>query len=115
LDQYADTVTPFQAFPERYQLHSAAGIRLSTAMEWPGLCIVKHRTSAASECGALELWSFVRRLDRVMKNENGMFGLVVGCIVALVAFAFIFSGGSFGGKTVIDGDQDLPPVETTNN
>jgi hypothetical protein len=50
-----------------------------------------------------------------MKNDSGMFGLVVGCIVALVAFAFIFSGGEFGGKKVIDGDQDLPPVESTNN
>jgi hypothetical protein len=50
-----------------------------------------------------------------MKNENGMFSLVVGCIVALVAFAFIFSGGEFGGKKTIEGDQDLPPVETTNN
>jgi hypothetical protein len=55
------------------------------------------------------------RLDQVMKSDNGMFGLVVGCIVALVAFAFIFSGGELGGKKVIEGDQDLPPVETTNN
>jgi hypothetical protein len=50
-----------------------------------------------------------------MKNDSGMFGLVVGCIVALVTFAFIFSGGELGGKKVIEGDQDLPPVETTNN
>jgi hypothetical protein len=56
-----------------------------------------------------------RRLDQVMKNDSGMFGLVVGCIVALVAFAFIFSGGELGGKKVIEGDQDLPPVETTHN
>jgi hypothetical protein len=49
-----------------------------------------------------------------MKNESGMFGLVVGCIVALVAFGFVFSGGDFGGKKTIDGDQDLPPVEETN-
>jgi hypothetical protein len=51
-----------------------------------------------------------------MKNESGMFGLVVGCIVALVAFAFafVFSGGEFGGKKTIDGDQDLPPVESSN-
>lgn len=48
-----------------------------------------------------------------MKSESGKFGLVVGCIVALVAFAFIFSGGEFGGKKTIDGDQDLPPVEST--
>lgn len=41
--------------------------------------------------------------------------LVVGFIVAVVAFAFIFSGGEFGGKKTIEGDRDLPPVETTNN
>ena len=50
-----------------------------------------------------------------MKSENGMFRLVVGCIVALVAIAFILSSGEFGGKKTIDGDQDLPSVETTKN
>jgi hypothetical protein len=65
--------------------------------------------------GFRELRVLYLRLDQVMKNDSGMFGLVVGCVVALVAFAFIFSGGEFGGKKVIEGDQDLPPVETTNN
>jgi hypothetical protein len=45
-----------------------------------------------------------------MKNETGRFGIVVGGIVALVAIFFIFSGGSLGGKTTIEGDQDLPPI-----
>lgn len=50
-----------------------------------------------------------------MKNDKRMFGLVVGCVVAVAAFAFIFSGGELGGKKVIEGDQDLPPVATNSN
>jgi hypothetical protein len=48
-----------------------------------------------------------------MKSETGKLGLVVGSIVALVALVFIFSGGSLGGKTTIEGDQDLPPIANT--
>ena len=49
-----------------------------------------------------------------MKNETGRFGIVVGGIVALVALLFIFSGGSLGGKTTVEGDQDLPPIANTD-
>ena len=45
-----------------------------------------------------------------MHGSNGTFGLIVGGIVAVVAIVFIFSGGSLGGKTTIEGDQDLPPI-----
>ena len=45
-----------------------------------------------------------------MRHDNGMFGLIVGGIVALAAVFFIMSGGELGGKTVINGDQDLPPI-----
>ena len=46
-----------------------------------------------------------------MKQDNGNFGLLVGGFVALAAMIFIFSGGELGGKkTVIKGDQDLPPI-----
>jgi hypothetical protein len=45
-----------------------------------------------------------------MKQDNGNFGLLVGGIVALAAMIFIFGGGELGGKTVINGDQDLPPI-----
>ena len=48
-----------------------------------------------------------------MKTDNGLFGLVVGGIVAVAAILFILSGGEFGGKKTIDGDDDLPPVEST--
>ena len=82
-------------------------------MEWRGFCLVLTdlpRMAAQRP----ELCSPTWRLDPVMKNENGMFGVVVGCVVALVAFAFIVSGGELGGKKTIDGDQDLPPVESSN-
>ena len=45
-----------------------------------------------------------------MKQDNGTFGLLVGGIVALAAMFFIFGGGELGGKTVINGDEDLPPI-----
>jgi hypothetical protein len=60
-----------------------------------------------------ELQSVGRRLDLIMKTDNGMFGLVVGGIVALAVVVFILSGGELGGKKTIEGDDDLPPVVTT--
>ncbi len=47
---------------------------------------------------------------KTMKQDNGAFGLLVGGIVALAAMFFIFGGGELGGKTVINGDEDLPPI-----
>jgi hypothetical protein len=49
-----------------------------------------------------------------MKNETGKLGMVLGGIVALVAILFIFSGGSLGGKTTVEGDQDLPPIANSD-
>jgi hypothetical protein len=49
-----------------------------------------------------------------MKQNNGTFGLIVGALVALAAAFFILSGGDLGGKTVINGDQDLPPIATAD-
>lgn len=49
-----------------------------------------------------------------MKTENGNFGLIIGGIVALAAMIFIFSGGELGGKKTVEGDQDLPPLATTD-
>ena len=48
-----------------------------------------------------------------MDKDNGFFGMVVGGIVALAAMIFIFSGGELGGKKTVEGDQDLPPVAST--
>jgi hypothetical protein len=47
-----------------------------------------------------------------MDSKNSIFGIVVGAIVVAVAAMFILSGGEFGGKKTVDGDQDLPPVTT---
>ena len=49
-----------------------------------------------------------------MKTDNGTFGLILGGLVALAAVIFIFSGGELGGKTVINGDQGLPPIATAD-
>ena len=45
-----------------------------------------------------------------MNKDNGMFGVIVGGLVALAAAIFIFTGGDLGGKKAIEGDQDLPPI-----
>jgi hypothetical protein len=47
---------------------------------------------------------------KIMNQNNGAFGLIVGGLVALAAIFFILSGGELGGKTVINGDEDLPPI-----
>ena len=45
-----------------------------------------------------------------MKNDTGLFGIILSGIVALAALVFIVSGGALGGKTTVDGDKDLPPI-----
>jgi hypothetical protein len=50
-----------------------------------------------------------------MNQNNGSFGLIVGGVVALAAMLFILSGGEFGGKKTVDGDQDLPPIATADH
>ena len=51
---------------------------------------------------------------KAMNQDNGTFGLILGGLVALAAVIFIFSGGELGGKTVINGDEDLPPIATND-
>ena len=48
-----------------------------------------------------------------MDKDKGFFGLIVGGIVALAAVVFIMSGGDLGGKKTVAGDQDLPPVASS--
>ncbi len=48
------------------------------------------------------------------KDSNGTFGLIIGALVAVIAAIFIFSGGELGGKKTIQGDEDLPPIATTD-
>lgn len=47
------------------------------------------------------------------ENNGSSFGAFLGAFViaAIVGF-FVFGGGIIGGKKVVQGDQDLPPVET---
>jgi hypothetical protein len=55
------------------------------------------------------------RWMNVMKNDgSGSFGIIVGGVVAAIALIFILSGGELGGKKTVEGDQDLPPVATTD-
>jgi hypothetical protein len=49
-----------------------------------------------------------------MQHNNGTFGLILGGLVALAAATFIFSGGELGGKKTVQGDQDLPPIASTD-
>ena len=49
-----------------------------------------------------------------MNRDNGNFGIIIGGIVALAAAIFIFSGGELGGKKTVEGDQDLPPIASTD-
>ena len=55
-----------------------------------------------------------RRWKDVMnRNNNGTFGIIVGGVVAVIAAIFILTGGELGGKKTVEGDQDLPPVAST--
>ncbi|HVR59867.1 MAG: hypothetical protein WBD96_07285 [Pseudolabrys sp.] len=48
------------------------------------------------------------------KDSNGSFGILIGGVVAVIAVIFILSGGELGGKKTVEGDQDLPPISTTD-
>jgi gas vesicle protein len=48
------------------------------------------------------------------KDNNGIFGIIVGGVVAAIAAMFILSGGELGGKKTVEGDQDLPPIATVD-
>jgi hypothetical protein len=46
-------------------------------------------------------------------QRGGYFGALLGGLVAVVAIAFILSGGEWAGNKKVDGDEDLPPVVST--
>jgi len=48
------------------------------------------------------------------KDSNGTFGIIIGGVVAVIAAIFILTGGELGGKKTVEGDQDLPPVQSTS-
>ena len=47
------------------------------------------------------------------KKSDGYFGVLLGGIVAVAVATFLLSGGEWGGKKSVKGDEDLPPVVTT--
>jgi hypothetical protein len=51
-------------------------------------------------------------LEFTMEKQKGGIGLMLGALVAVAAFVFIVTGGNYGGKKTVDGDEDLPPVAT---
>ena len=69
----------------------------------------------AAHRGKPEPHSRGRRWKTVMnKDSNGTFGIIIGGVVAVIAAIFILTGGELGGKKTIEGDQDLPPVVSTD-
>ncbi len=49
-----------------------------------------------------------------MNADNRFFGMIIGGIVVVAIAIFIFSGGELGGKKTVEGDDDLPPIATTD-
>jgi hypothetical protein len=47
------------------------------------------------------------------RKSGGHLGALLGGLVAIAAVAFMLSGGEWGGKKKVDGDEDLPPVITS--
>lgn len=79
--------------------------------KWPEFC---NDFCKFAEHSAVGTRTRGRRWNNVMnKGNNGTFGIIIGGVVAVIAAIFILSGGELGGKTTVDGDQDLPPVATS--
>ncbi len=49
-----------------------------------------------------------------MNTDNRFFGMLVAGLVVVAIAIFIFSGGELGGKKTVEGDDDLPPIATTD-
>ena len=81
---------------------------------WPEFCMA---VGGLASCAVAHATNAIQTADsraNIMKEDNGTFGIIVGGLVALAAVIFIFGGGELGGKTVINGDQDLPPIASAN-
>jgi len=87
------------------------------AADWPEFCMddsgLASRASALATSSNQDTGTADSRA-KTMKEDNGTFGIIVGGLVALAAVIFIFGGGELGGKTVINGDQDLPPIASAD-
>jgi hypothetical protein len=64
---------------------------------------------------ALRVSEQMRRVEVSMadKRTDGYIGALLGGLVAIAAVAFLLSGGEWGGKKKVEGDEDLPPVVST--
>jgi len=47
------------------------------------------------------------------RASNGNLGAILGALIAIALAIFLLNGGEHLGKKTINGDDDLPPVETT--
>jgi hypothetical protein len=48
------------------------------------------------------------------RGPTGNLGVILGALIAAAFAIFLLNGGEHLGKTTINGDDDLPPVETRN-
>ena len=80
--------------------------------KWPEFCM--GLAEFAEHTARQEPHSHSGRWNNVMKTDNGLFGIIIGGLVAVAAAIFIFSGGELGGKKTVEGDQDLPPIASTD-
>lgn len=51
--------------------------------------------------------------DNNPNGANGMLGIILGGVAIAAAALFILTGGELGGKKTVEGDQDLPPVASS--
>jgi hypothetical protein len=82
--------------------------------KWPDFCndFCRIRGAMAGEIGTRPRCG---RWEGVMdRDSNGKFGILIGGVVAVIAAIFILTGGELGGKKTVEGDQDLPPISTTD-
>jgi hypothetical protein len=79
--------------------------------KWPDFCNDFRRIRGSCSRN----WGRKQTLEeRMNKASNGTFGIIIGGVVAVIAAIFILTGGELGGKKTVEGDQDLPPVATTD-
>jgi len=48
------------------------------------------------------------------RESTGNLGAILGALIAAALAIFLLNGGEHLGKTTINGDNDLPPVQTQN-
>jgi hypothetical protein len=47
------------------------------------------------------------------RASNANLGAILGALIAVALAIFLLNGGEHFGKKTVNGDADLPPVETT--